>query len=549
MKISISDYLLSQLKRYGITELFGVPGDYTLSFLDVVEASEDVKWIGCCNELDAAYAADGYARIKGMGAISVTYGVGELSAINGIAGAYAERVPVVAISGAPAAQAVKDKLAMHHSLGHGVFNNFRQMYAAVTCAQTALNYCDAQRQIDQILLTCYKEKRPVYIEMPSDIAKLEIEIDHHAIPDMAYGESNDESLQQFILDVQKLLDTSKAQMVIADFEVERFGFKHKISHFLDKVKLPAMTMNMGKGVIDETSEYFVGIYLGKISEQAVVDVAMHSDLALVFGGLFADTTTEFTHVNNAMRFVEVHPYYCRIGETIYSNIFMGDVIEALSDLQYHTDSVVASYTPDTFEPTDADITQKRLYEALASTLPEGSIFIGETGTAFYGSVPMRLHGECRYIGQALWASIGYAMGAALGSSIADTDNRSYLLIGDGSFQLTAQTISTIMRNNLNTVVMLINNNGYTIEKAIHGRTKHYNDINMWKYSELPKVLNMDDNASLCFKVKSERELINALNQAAATTDKMIFIEMLLAEFDMPWVLEHLADSMKSSDKF
>ena len=101
MKISSSDYLLSQLKRYGITELFGVPGDYTLSFLDVVEASEDVKWIGCCNELDAAYAADGYARIKGMGAISVTYGVGELSAINGIAGAYAERVPVVAISGAP----------------------------------------------------------------------------------------------------------------------------------------------------------------------------------------------------------------------------------------------------------------------------------------------------------------------------------------------------------------------------------------------------------------------------------------------------------------
>ena len=145
MKTTIGDYLLGELYRYGINDLFGVPGDYTLSFLDLVEDSKLINWVGCCNERDAAYAADGYARIKGMGAVSVTYGVGALSAINAVAGAYAERVPIVLISGAPAAQAVMNKLPMHHSLGKGVFDNFKEMYSKVTCVQEVLRGEDAQQ--------------------------------------------------------------------------------------------------------------------------------------------------------------------------------------------------------------------------------------------------------------------------------------------------------------------------------------------------------------------------------------------------------------------
>ena len=265
---------------------------------------------------------------------------------------------------------------MHHSLGQGVFNNFRQMYTKVTCAQAVLNMRDAQRQIDQTLLTCYREKRPVYIEMAADLAKLEIEIDRHAIPDMDYGTGNDEALQMFVTDVQALLDRSKAQMVIAGHEVERFGLKEDLAHFLDKVKIPAMTLNMGKGAIDETSEYYAGLYFGKFSLPQVQKIANESDLALVFGALFADATTDFTHVNSAMQFIEIHPYFCRIGKQIYNNICMADAMQELSKLNYHTDSVVPAYLFHPFQPQDAALTQNRLFEAWESYLQEGNIFIG-----------------------------------------------------------------------------------------------------------------------------------------------------------------------------
>ncbi len=549
MKIKIGDYLLLQIRNYGIKQMFGVPGDYTLGFLDMVEEMTGLEWVGCCNELDAAYAADGYARINGMSAMCVTYGVGELSAVNGIAGAYAERVPVIVISGSPAAQAVKTRAFVHHTLGEGIFDTFREIFSKITCAQATIEVRYAQTQIDDILRRCFTEKLPVYIELGSDIAGIEIEVEAVVSPSLEMPASDENSLNDFIETVKSLLSSSKGEMIIADYEVNRYNLRDELNGFIAKARIPATTLNMGKSAINESSPYYVGVYVGKISDKAVTEAAMNSDIALVIGAKFTDGTTCFTDANPEIKYIHIHPFYCEAEGKIYDNIYMGDVIKKLSALSFKNSFAVPHQDHHPFVPEEKKLTQKRLYEAIEFHLREGNILIAETGTAFYGAFPIRLHKDSIFVGQPLWASIGYAMGATLGTSFAANYRRSYLIIGDGSFQLTAQTISTILHYKLNPVILLINNRGYTIEKAIHGRDKKYNDINMWKYSEIPKVLNTDDYASVCVKVNTEKELSKALALCNANPNKMIFIELIIDEFDIPVMLAEMAEEYSEEDKY
>ena len=423
------------------------------------------------------------------------------------------------------------------------------MDSKVTCGQEVLRGEDAQRQIDQALLTCFREKRPIYIEMAADIAKLEIDASRFQKPAIAYADSDSTTLQELALDMQQLLQNSKGQMVIGGHEATRYGMNDKLNHFIEKFSLPAMVLNMGKGAIDESSPHYMGLYFGEFSTDNVKQVAMASDVAIVVGGLFADATTDFTHINDAMRFVEIHPNHCRIGKKIYNNIQMSDVLDTLLTLPFHSDVASNPYTPKTFEATNAALTQKRLYELIEWYHKEGGILIGETGTPLYGTVAIRLKAKSRFVGQVLWGSIGYATGATLGTSVADKQNRSLLITGDGSFQLTAQSISTMLYNKLNTIIILINNNGYTIEKVIHGRTRKYNDINMWQYSKLPEVLTTNPDLALSFMVSTEQELFDALLRCDANPDKLALIEVKMGEFDVPWVLDVIAQARQSQHKF
>ncbi len=168
---TVADYLLDRLTDCGADHLFGVPGDYNLQFLDHVIASPDIGWVGCANELNAAYAADGYARCKGFAALLTTFGVGELSAMNGIAGSFAEHVPVLHIVGAPGSASQKKGELLHHTLGDGEFRHFYKMSEPVTVAQAHLTEQNACYEIDRVLTEMLRERRPGYIMLPADVAK------------------------------------------------------------------------------------------------------------------------------------------------------------------------------------------------------------------------------------------------------------------------------------------------------------------------------------------------------------------------------------------
>ncbi|MGL5415284.1 MAG: alpha-keto acid decarboxylase family protein [Clostridium sp.] len=544
MKVTIGDYLLNRLKEFNIKHVYGVPGDYNLLFLDHVEDMDGLDWVGNCNELNASYAADGYARVNGMSALVTTFGVGELSAINGVAGAYAEDVPIVKITGIPSMTIMKNSSRyVHHSLGDGQYYKFYNMYREVTASQTILNEMNAAREIDRVLTECYITKKPVYIGLPFDIVDKEIEVS--GAPLDIEIKTNDETLKEFIKDIKELVSTSKGEMVLADYEVDRCKLSAEARTFVKTTGLPVSTTSMGKTAVNEYCDNFVGIYNGVLSPEPVKEAMNKADVAFLLGVKLSDFTTAcFNFIHDDMSVVEIHPTHSKIGEKRYCSILMKDVLDALLNnrINYKHNVEVEPKTSVKFSPEkNKELTQQRFYSCIESNLKSGDILLAETGTAFSGATGIRMPENSKFIGQPLWASIGYTLPALLGSQMADRSRRNILIIGDGSFQLTCQEISTMIKEDIHPIIFVINNDGYTIEKLIHGPNRKYNSINMWDYKNLVNIFDLNQGKSIACKVKTEEELTTVLELADKNKDKLIFVELIMDSKDAPNALVRLGD--------
>lgn len=551
MKIKIGDYLIKRLAELNVEHIFGVPGDYNLGFLDLISSSKQVEWVGNCNELNAAYAADGYARLKGMGAILTTFGVGSLSAINGTAGSFTEDVPVIHISGSPSANVQLNKKLVHHSTGHGEFDTFNRIFKEVTVVQAVLSESNAAFEIDRVLSSVYKQKTPGYIELPVDIANTEIEVDMKPL-DLTQ-KSNTKNLEKFIEKVKEVVSKSKNQFILADYKVLRTNTEKELENFINMAKIPASTLSMGKTAINETNKYFAGTYTGTLSPDLVKEVVIKSDLAILVGVKLTDSTTAgFSYSNPNINKIELDFNYAKIGNEIFTDVFLKDSIKALtnSGIKFKNSVKLEKPTKEIFVATDNNLTQNRYFKQLEGFIKEDDIIVAEQGTSFFGASTMDMPLNSKFIGQPLWGSIGYTVPAVLGTTIADKLKRNILLVGDGSFQLTAQEVSTMLRHKLNTVVFVINNDGYTVERVIHGPREEYNDIQMWDYHKLPEIFapNAKDNF-LVFNVKTEKELASTLDAINKNKDKFIFVEVHMDKDDAPTILSDLAKKFVSQNGY
>ncbi|MBM7644467.1 indolepyruvate decarboxylase [Scopulibacillus daqui] len=541
---TVGDYLLLRLKEMGVKHIFGVPGDFNLGFLDQIEAMDHLEWIGNCNELNAAYAADGYARINGIAALVTTFGVGELSAINGIAGSYAEQLPVVKITGSPATNVANSGAYVHHTLGDGDFTHFNKMFKEVTVAQTTLTEENAAEEIDRVLQECWLYKRPVYINLPSDISYKKIEAPKSPLhlPEFT---SETGQLNTFLKLALQKINQAKFPVILADYEVNRYQLNEKLKAFVNQSGFPVASLSMGKGVIDETHPQFIGVYTGSLSDPYVRSRIEDADCILSIGVKLTDSLTGgFTHQLDEDKLIEIHPSYAKINQETFDKVSMSDLLELLTEGVEPRDIDTQNIQPfcrretaDEFVPTDKPLTQERFWKQLNSFLNKEDVLLAEQGTAFFGTSQMVLPEKSTFIGQPLWGSIGYTLPSLLGTQIADPNRRNILVIGDGSFQLTAQELSTILKNQLKPIIILINNDGYVVERAIHGPNEKYNDINMWKYSRLPEVLDMGEN-SISMVAANEKEFADALH-LADSQDKLVFIEVTMERLDVPELLDAL----------
>ncbi|EDJ0487949.1 indolepyruvate decarboxylase [Salmonella enterica] len=541
---TVADYLLDRLAGCGIGHLFGVPGDYNLQFLDHVIDHPTLRWVGCANELNAAYAADGYARMSGAGALLTTFGVGELSAINGIAGSYAEYVPVLHIVGAPCSAAQQRGELMHHTLGDGDFRHFYRMSQAISAASAILDEQNACFEIDRVLGEMLAARRPGYIMLPADVAKKTAIPPTQALA-LPVHEAQSGVETAFRYHARQCLMNSRRIALLADFLAGRFGLRPLLQRWMAETPIAHATLLMGKGLFDEQHPNFVGTYSAGASSKEVRQAIEDADRVICVGTRFVDTLTAgFTQQLPAECTLEIQPYASRIGETWF-NLPMAQAVSTLRELCLEC-AFAPPPTRSAGQPVRIDkgeLTQESFWQTLQQYLKPGDIILVDQGTAAFGAAALSLPDGAEVVVQPLWGSIGYSLPAAFGAQTACPDRRVILIIGDGAAQLTIQEMGSMLRDGQAPVILLLNNDGYTVERAIHGAAQRYNDIASWNWTQIPPALNAAQQAE-CWRVTQAIQLAEVLERLARP-QRLSFIEVMLPKADLPELLRTVTRALEA----
>ena len=545
---TVSNYLIDRLLDIGVKHAFGVPGDYVLDFLDHVVAS-DLQWVGTCNELNAGYAADGYARLNGAGAAVVTYGVGGLSILNALAGAYAEQVPLILISGAPPGRR-RETGAMVHHLVSGYYLQLdvcRQMTADAAILTDAGT---APEVIDRVIAAAIAEKQPGYLELPLDVALSPCERPGELRRQLP-AESDPEALEECVAEVAALVDAARHPIVIAGVDLPRFGLSAAALSLIETTEIPFASMVSSKSALPELHPQFLGIYQGGWSRDAVRREVEESDCVLSLGVRHTDIDTGlFSAQLHGPRVVSAGEGDVRIGRHYYHDVHLADLMPALaaaikprSYACSHPEGAhrfAAKFVP---EP-DTTLTAVRLYEALDHFLDDDMVLLAEPGDAFCAAAEFHVEEAENFIVQVYYSSIGYCTPASLGVALARPHKRPVVLTGDGAFQMTAQEVSTLVRMRVPALIVLTNNDGYLVERKLH-EDGPYNDIQMWRYAELPAAFG-DPGFVVGCRAETEEELKAAFDAAAAHRDKLVLIEAVILGRDCSDGLERLGRAFRAA---
>lgn len=540
---TVGDYLLARLNEMGIDHLFGVPGDYNLQFLDHVIDHPRLAWVGCANELNAAYAADGYARCRGAAALLTTFGVGELSALNGVAGSYAEYLPVIHIVGAPSQTSQNNGELLHHTLGDGDFGHFLRMHQEIAVASTVLTADNAAAEIDRVLLCAFTERRPVYLLLATNVA--ESAVSPPAEPLILTLETDREQLAAFADTAETLLKSAGSVAMLADFLADRAGQQPLLQRWLTDIPMPFATLLMGKSVLPENQYGFAGTYAGSSSAESTRAVIEQSDVLIAIGVKYTDTITAgFTQNITRSRTIDVGLHGCRAGEREFPRIPMAAALTVLYQLarQHGRGWQRGIVAPPEIDSASSDtLTQTTFWQAIQDFLRPGDIVLADQGTAAFGAAALRLPEGARLLVQPLWGSIGYTLPAAFGAQTARPQQRVVLIIGDGSAQLTVQELGTMLRDGQNPVIFLLNNDGYTVERAIHGAQQRYNDIAHWDWTRLPQALSVDSQAQSWRVTQTVqlREVMALLGEGS----HLSLVEVVLPQQDIPPLLASVTQAL------
>jgi indolepyruvate decarboxylase len=541
---SVADYIVQRLAAEGIDHCFGVAGDYAFPLCDAVDRSGDVKWIGCSNELNASYAADGYARVRGAAMLVTTYGVGELSALNGVMGAKAERSLIFHVVGMPSYQNQRLGKIAHHTLGDGVFGYFINISAQAACCHAVINPDNCAIELERVVAEARRNNQPAYIIVPSDHALSPVT---PAKVEPLVLKSNDASLKSAVAAVTERLRTAKSIVALPAFTVARLGLQKQAQKAIEALGCPFATTSMEKCIIDESHPQFVGMYGGATSAEETRQVVEAADLVLDLGGVSLNdiTTAGYSARLDPTHFITVGLNDVRIGEQVFDSVRLSDMLVELSKIKSPTPPYARKRqeAPATNGASSDKIAMDVLYPRYAAFIRPGDIVVLETGSSSLGMAPMTLPDDVRVEAQVLWGSIGWATPAALGIALADPTRRVVLITGEGSHQLTANEVGSMGRFGANIVVFVLNNDGYLIERALEENPNWtYNDLAPWRYCELPKALGCTNWFSARAATLSE---LDVSMKAARESKSGAYIEIVGGRMDMPPALAFAHGRLKA----
>jgi TPP-dependent 2-oxoacid decarboxylase len=483
----IGHYLIDSLYRAGVEHIFGVPGDYILRFYGEL-ADGPIRHIGTTREDTAAFAADGYARSRGIGALAVTYGVGALNVVNAIAGAYAESSPVVVISGAPGVREQREDPLIHHRFGPFEFQ--RQIFERITCAAAVLDDpYTACRQIDRALEALRRHCKPVYIELPRD----RVDEPGFPVPGEPWfePESDPETLREAVEETASLLRNSRRPVLLAGLELHRRGLQDALLKLVERARLPVAATLTGKSVIGERHPCYIGVYEGAMGPDTARREVEEADVLLMLGAALYDVDLGiFSARLDPNRLVRASGDEVFIRHHRYPKVYLRDFLKALHEVLPVLDAPMPAReeepaAPD-FPAAGRPMTMARLIGRLDRALTPDMMVVSDTGDCLFGAIELRVRERSGFFASAYYTTMGFGVPAALGVQIAHPDRRTLILVGDGAFQMTGTELSTIARLGLPAIVIVFNNRGYGTERFILDGP--FNDIAEWRFDRLGEVI-------------------------------------------------------------
>jgi indolepyruvate decarboxylase len=543
MDKTVIQHVLSRLNDIGISDIFGVAGDYAFPVQDAICADPRFRYVGDCNELNAAYAADGYARIRGLAALTTTYGVGELSALCGIGGSYAEFLPVIHLVGMPSRGVQAAHRLVHHTLGNGEFDLFSRMTQPVVCAQAIMTPENCAAETERLIAAALHQHRPVYMGFPADCAGMPVVGTAETAGEPATDAAAVEAAVNAIVDA---VSASRTACILPGIIVSRCGLRDQAAAVVAASGLPFATMFMDKCVLDETHPNYIGMYDGRLMNEEVRAFVEGCDCVLGIGAMLTDFNSgAFTARLDRSKSINIMHDSVRVGTAVYHNVGMKDVLVALA-AKLPRKVVRAPKAGGLGEPAgkaDGKITPEYLYPRWQKMLRSDDILVCETGTTSMGLAFAMMPKGATFQNQTLWGAIGWATPAAFGAALSSPHRRTILITGEGSHQLTAQEVSQFHRFGLKPIIFVLNNGGYLIERLLSKNPEaYYNDIAQWHYQKLPEALGCD--GWFCARVSTCGELDAAI-ETAERRNTGAYIEVMTDKYAASLLARRIHDSVAS----
>jgi indolepyruvate decarboxylase len=553
---NVGSYLIQRLYDHDVRHIFGVPGDFVLGFYQELIQSNKLKVINTCDEQGAAFAADAYARINGLGVVCVTYCVGGLKIVNATAQAFAEKSPVVVISGAPGIKERRKNPLLHHKVRD--FDTQQKIFEHITVDSVLVdNPRTAAKDIDRVLSSAIRYKRPVYIELPRDRVSIPIYQEQYVDPSTTYSktakieegyETDVDSMQEALAEATAMINSSKQPVIIAGVEIHRFGLQDKLLQLAYKTNIPVVATVLSKSVISEDHPSYLGVYEGAMGHQSVREYVESSDCLILLGALMTDINFSISptpieqsksiYVTSEKLTIKYHNF-----ENVLLQDFLTSLIEAPLEkkdfvLVGKQGNVKNNNNKYFSAARNQKITVKRLFERLNFSITDNTIVIADVGDSLFGALDLTIHGQTDFLSPAYYCSMGFAVPAAIGAQLASPTLRPIVIVGDGAFQMTGMEISTISRFALNPIIIVLNNNGYGTERPMLDGP--FNDLLPWNYYRIPEIIGHGKG----FVIETEDQLEESLSAAETIYSKdLCVLDVHLDIHDGSPALQRLTESL------
>jgi TPP-dependent 2-oxoacid decarboxylase len=538
-QVTVGSYLGQRLVEAGLKDFFTVPGDFTLVLLDQLIGTPGLRMISCCNELNAGYAADGYARTAGFSTAVVTYTVGGLSLINAVAGAYGDDLSLLAVSGGPNSNDANDHHRIHHTIGELDLYQAERCFAPVVAAVFNIRHLDdAARMIDEAIITCLTKKKPVYLEIACNLTGLKIPAPTAMLFPIPAAKSDPGALAAAVEAAAQRINTAVKPTLVVGVKVRPAQASDASLELANAMDCAVATTPDAKGIFSEDHPHFIGTYWSEVSSPNCSEIIESSDCQVLIGVQQTDyTTTGWTALYKMDSAINIGVNQVSMPEGVFSQVYMADFLNALSKKVSNKNASMQEFerykepvAPQSIAAATDILNLRELRRQIQGMIDSGTSLILETGDSWFNGQNMHLPKGSSYHVQMQYGSIGWSVGATLGVALASKpDTRVIALIGDGSFQMTAQELSTMIRYQVNPIIFLMNNGGYTIEVELHDGP--YNRIKDWDYAGLINVFNANDGKGLGLKVRTAGDLTTAISQAIAHQGGPVLIECPLLRDD------------------